>query len=109
MKNPSKPRPLAQVVNSSKKFIVALGVLALVGGAITIVSGEIAAGVGIVIGAVWLFITGGIVAGLSVITQAAEVYIEKEIEQWEQEQARAKAEQEQAEDEVIDYLVDMVK
>lgn len=95
MKNPSDPRPLAQVVNTSKKFIVTLGVLTLFGGGIALIMGEPSLGIIGIAAGISLFLTGGIVAGISAITQAAEVYIEKETEQWEQEQARAKAEKEQ--------------
>ena len=112
MKNPSHERPVTNVVLAAKKFVIFFGVLLLPAAVSVALSGPIEAlfaGIGIAFLGVFLFIVGGLIAGLAKITQAAEVYIEKEIEQWEQEQARAKAEQEQAEDEVIDYLVDMVK
>ena len=95
MKNPSDERPVTKVVLTAKKFVVFLGILCLVGGFILCVTEDIAAGIGVILSGVGCFLVGGLIAGFAAITQAAEVYIEKETEQWEQEQARAKAEKEQ--------------
>ena len=95
MKNPTKPKPVTQVVNTSKKFIVFLGVLSLVGGGIALIMGEPNLGISGIIAGIFLFLTGGIVAGLAEITQAAAIYIEKETEKWIEGKAKEKAEQEQ--------------
>ena len=95
MRNPSDERPVTKVVLTAKKFVVFLGILCLVGGFILCVTEDIAAGIGVILSGVGCFLVGGLIAGFAAITQAAEVYIEKETEQWEQEQARAKAEKEQ--------------
>lgn len=98
MKNPSKERPVTNVVLTAKKFVVFIGVLLLPAAVSVALSGPIEAlfaGIGIALLGIFFFIFGGLIAGLAKITQAAEVYIEKETEQWEQEQARAKAEKEQ--------------
>ena len=95
MRNPSDERPVTKVVLTAKKFVVFLGILCLFGGFILCVTEDIAAGIGVILSGVGCFLVGGLIAGFAAITQAAEVYIEKETEQWEQEQARAKAEKEQ--------------
>lgn len=95
MKNPSDERPVTKVVLTAKKFIVVLGILCLVGGFILCVNDGVLVGLGVILTGVCLFLIGGFIAGFAAITQAALIYIEKETEQWEQEQARAKAELEQ--------------
>lgn len=109
MRNPSDERPVTKVVLTAKKFVVFLGILCLVGGFILCVTEDIAAGIGVILSGIGCFLVGGLIAGFAAITQAALVYIERETEQWKQEQERAEAEKAQAEDDVIDYLIDMVE
>lgn len=104
MKNPSYERPVTKVVIAAKKFVIIIGVLLLPAAVFVALSGPIEAlfiGIGIALFSVFLFIVGGFIAGFAAITQAALIYIEKETEQWEQEQARALAEQEQVNEEEI--------
>lgn len=91
MKNPNDPRPVARVVNTSKKFIIFIGVLALFAGVIGFFI-EITLAVALVACGIACFITGGLVAGLSYMTQAAELYIEKCTEEWEASNAQEQAE-----------------
>lgn len=95
---------MTKVVIAAKKFVIIIGVLLLPAAVFVALSGPIEAlfiGIGIALFSVFLFIVGGFIAGFAAITQAALIYIEKETEQWEQEQARALAEQEQVNEEEI--------